>query len=200
MNASLFLRRSSIDLTLVRRRYRHGCRWFLLLSAIFFAPLHASASKEYEIKAAFLFNFTKFIEWPPLRFSEASDPIIIGVYGENPFGDILATNVRGRRVNGREIQVRAITSALEARQVHLLFVGGAARYDPESLKAALQGSGTVMVTESTSLGRKSGVIILTVEDNKVHFEIDQDAAESTGVKLSSQLLKLATAVRKGSER
>jgi hypothetical protein len=143
-----------------------------------------------------LFNFTKFVEWPAQRFADDSAPIIIGILGENPFGDELETIVRNRTVNGRGIVVRRLSSASEARGVHMVFVSATEEKRFNELKDLLPASGTVVVSEITANARGSGVIVFTLKGDQVRFEIDQDAAERTGVKISAQLLKLATVVRK----
>src|SRR5687767_9459688 len=93
----------------------------------------AEIATEYQIKAAFVYNFTKFVEWPPERFASATDPIVIGVMGTNPFGDDLKKAVQGRKVGGRTIVVIDLVPATEHPPVHVLFVpsGGEKLFDPE---------------------------------------------------------------------
>lgn len=81
--------------------------------------------EKYQIKAAFLYNFTKFIEWPAEKFPDSAAPIVIGVIGSNPFGTVLADMIKDRKVNGRSIQFREINSVSEVRGLHVLFVPAA---------------------------------------------------------------------------
>ncbi len=155
----------------------------------------AEVPKEYQIKAAFLYNFTKFVEWPAARFASASSPIVIAVLGENPFGDELAKLVKGRRVNGREIVIKSVTDTSEADSVHVLFI--CARNDRQlgPALAQLRADAVLTVGESAAFASAGGVITFTLVEDKVRFEINQAAGEQAGLKISSQLLKLAVPAR-----
>ena len=174
-------------------------RWLALLGLVWLGTAAAvgaevTVSKEYQIKAAFLYNFTKFVEWPTVRFVDETSPIIIGVLGENPFGDELGKIVRDRKVNGREIVVQSLASARDAGSVHLLFVTehGEKLLDPVQARPA----GVLTVGESGQFAARGGIIRFTLAGDKVRFEINQAASEAAGLKLSAQLLKLATAVHR----
>jgi hypothetical protein len=167
------------------------CRLALLgLSAI---ALRADISKEYQIKAAFLYNFTKFVYWPPECFASATSPIVIGVLGQNPFGDELKKIVKDRTVNGRAILVTLIHTANEVPSVHLLFVpaGEETRLAP----IAWQNAAVVVVGESERFAALGGTISFTREADKVRFAINLDSAGRARLKISAQLLKLATDVQ-----
>jgi hypothetical protein len=161
----------------------------LFLSAL---ALPAEVSREYQIKAAFLFNFTKFVEWPPDRFGDDTSPIIIGVIGKTPVGDELRKIVKDRLVNRRAIVVKLITTADEAPTVHLLFVSAGEETRPPA--AAWQKAAVVAVGESEKFSDLGGTITFTREADKVRFEINIATAERDGLKISAQLQKLATAV------
>lgn len=155
-------------------------------------------SKEYQVKAAFLYNFTKFVEWPPASFADSTSPIVIGVLGENPFGSELARLVKDRKVNGREILVRTFATPGDVAGVHVMFVGALRGRAAEELKQALRATAVLSVGESPEFAASGGIIRFVVEGDKVGFAINQEASDRAGLKLSSQLLKLATAVRKKS--
>lgn len=159
------------------------------------AAAQTPVSKEYQIKAAFIYNFTKFIEWPAGCFDEAT-PIVVVVLGKNPFGDELEKIVRGRTVNGHPLVVRYI-SDLDGSQpapgrFHVLFVAPGRE---GRLKLAA-GSGILTIGESDAFAAAGGIITFTVAEDRAHFEINLQAAEASGLKLSAQLLKLASAVRR----
>lgn len=158
--------------------------------------LRAAPSKEYRIKAAFLYNFTKFIEWPPRHFATDSQPIVIGVVGRNPFDSELEDLVRGRKVNGREIVVKVFESGAGAETADLLFIGVGAEPLLDELIEKLRTRAVLTVGESSRFTALGGTITFTVEREKVRFEIDEAAAKRGGVKLSAQLLKLAASVRR----
>jgi hypothetical protein len=160
------------------------------------AATGSAVSKEYQLKAAFLYNFTKFVEWPPQPARDPDQPIVIGVAGRNPFGDELEKIVEGRKVNGRSITVRRITAASEARAVDLLFIGVDEDRWYADMLAAIEGAPVVTVGESARSAALGAMITFTMEAERVRFEINQEAAEKAGLKISAQLLKLATVVRK----
>ena len=176
---------------------RPAC-WGVLLLAV--APVafaaDAPVAREYQIKAAFLFNFTRFVEWPAHRFITADSPIVMGVFGRDPFGGELEKIVAGRRVNGRSILVRAVGSTSDLSTVHLLFVP-AGEDRPAKLAALLAGQlAFATVGESERFTALGGMITFVPEADKVRFTINLVATERAGLKLSAQLLKLASAVRR----
>ncbi len=152
-------------------------------------------SKEYRIKAAFLYNFTKFVEWPAGRFSSDEAPVLIGVLGRNPFGTVLEETVEGRTVNGRPVRVVLLDSAQRLAEVHVVFMAeGSPSCREEFAKAPDAGVLTVGECEEDAA---CGAVInfLTVGD-KVRFEISIPAAEARGLKLSAHLQKLAMTVHR----
>lgn len=153
-------------------------------------------SKEYQVKAAFLYNFTKFVEWPPRRFANAAAPIVIGVLGAIPLGRELESIVRDRKVNGRGIVIVYPTTAEEAKAAHAVFIAAGEEKRMDTELATLISEGVLVVGESGQLAALGSTIVFKTVDDKVRFEIDLIAAERAGLKISSQLLKLATHVRR----
>lgn len=153
-------------------------------------------AKEYQIKAAYLYNFAKFVEWPENSFTNGQAPLVIGVLGENPFGGELEKIAKDHQLNGRPIVIRRVTTVAAAAGVHLLFFSG--REDPRVAEelAELKGAGVLTVGESAAFAAAGGVINLVREDNKVRFEINSLAAAGQHLKLSAQLLKLARPVHR----
>lgn len=156
----------------------------------------ADASKEYQIKAAFLFNFTKFIEWPAAAFADDSAPIVIGVCGSNPFGAELHNIVEDRKINGREIVVKTVDTAAEAAKCHVLYFSAAANGSLAQMLPALEKTAVLTVGESERFTSAGGVINFVLEADKVRFEINSAAADKAGLKISAQLQKLARTVRR----
>ena len=180
-----------------------GERWIgRLLSSLCFClgvwtafGAEAPISREYQIKAAFLYNFTKFVEWPPQRFDPDDRPIVIGVLGGNPFGNELVNTLRDRKVNGRAFVIKAIGIASEATAVDLLFVPTGEEPRLAGALAAINGAGVLTVGESEQFAALGGAITFTVNADKIRFEINRGASQQAGLKISAQLLKLASAVR-----
>ncbi len=158
-------------------------------------PAEPAVAKEYQVKAAFLYNFTKFVEWPEAKFADANAPIVIGVMGHNPFGTVLAEMVKERKVNGRGIQIKLIGSLAEIKGLHVLFISAAEANRVEVLEAALKEGAVLGVGESDTFLLRGGTIRFVLEEDKVRFEIDLNSAERAQLKISSQLLRLARVVK-----
>lgn len=154
----------------------------------------SSVAGEYEIKAAFLLNFAKFVTWPSSAFSSPDAPLTIGVLGSDPFGGALNRVVNGARVSGREVRVARVGSAADARKCHIVFVSGSDSGRAGEILAGLQGSSVLTVGEDAQFARQGGVINFVIQSGKVRFEINAGAAKRAGLKVSSQLLKLGIIV------
>jgi YfiR/HmsC-like len=154
----------------------------------------ANVTKEYEVKAAFLYNFAKFVEWPPSSFPDDHAPLVIGVFGANPFGDELEEMVRGRKLGGRDIAVEYIDTAEQAKTVQVLFVSRDEDQRVDDLLQALASCNVLVVGESDRFSAAKGMIRFFVEGDRVRFDIDVARADGVGLKISAQLQKLARAV------
>ena len=154
-----------------------------------------AVSKEYQLKAAFLFNFTKFVEGPAKSF-KTDDAIVIGTFGRNPFGAELENAVRDRKINGRAIVVQPVQTAEAAKSVHLLFVSASEDARLDELKDLFSSAGILAVGESDAFVAHGGAIRFAVESDKLRFEIDMNAADQAGLKVSAQLQKLARSVHR----
>jgi hypothetical protein len=154
----------------------------------------STISREYKVKAAFIYNFAKFVEWPSQKLGGDSSPLVIGVLGPNPFGDELENALKGRQINGRPLVVRQFDNIEAAKTAHLLFI---TLNDESKLRKASKEYGILTVGQSEAFARSGGIIIFTFEDDKLRFEINIGAAEQAGLKISAQLQKLAQTVRKG---
>lgn len=186
-----------------RRRARTVAGVLLALLAWFgcdpTAPLAGNAepgaSKEYQVKAAFIYNFTKFVEWPSDSFPDASAPLVIAVLGSNPFGPELQKAVENRRVNGRELIIRNISTVAELTKAQVAFLGLADPARMSEALAALRQRPVLTIGERESFVRDGGMIGFILEGDKVRFAINMEAAQAGGLKISAQLQKLATSVR-----
>jgi hypothetical protein len=153
-------------------------------------------SDEYQVKAAFLFNFAKFVEWPAKSFSKPSDPIVICILGQNPFGDRLSAAIQGKVWEGRAFTVHLIADLLPKSRCQILFVNSSEQQHFRSIAGNLKGSGTLTVGETPGFIDDGGIINLKLEGGKIHFEINVDAAEEAQLSVSSKLLSLAQIVKK----
>lgn len=138
-------------------------------------------SIERQVKAAFLYNFLKFVDWTA---EPQAKPLVIGVAGNAEFVDLLRKTVAGKQVNGREVEVTPLAAVSDGRACQIVFVSGHA---PNAVPVL---PGVLTVGEDTRFLDAGGVLSFYLEDNKVHFEISAATAKSAGLHISSQLLKL----------
>ena len=157
----------------------------------------AQQPSEYEVKAVFLYNFTKYVEWPPETFRASGEPLVVCVLGTDPFGSLLDDTVRGETVYDKKLVVRRLTRVEEAGGCHLLFVSASEERDVGRILKSVQGTSILTVGEVDGFAERGGIINLRKEQNKVRFEINVETAERSGLKISSQLLKLGKIVKSG---
>ncbi len=170
----------------------------LVGSALAMGPLLRVAaydgdSLEYRVKAAFLLNFTKFIEWPAAALGGAGAPFAICILGADPFGSALDRMVEGETVNDRKLVVRRL-GPQPPRGCQMVFAGSIER-DRAKMLASL-GRGVLTVGEGSDFLRAGGMIAFVIEDRRVRFDINQAAAAAAGLKISSKLLNVARSVEK----
>jgi hypothetical protein len=161
----------------------------LLLALGFHAVSRAEEPLEYQVKAAYLLNFTKFVEWPASAFAASNSPIAICILGDDPFGSALDQMVAGEVVNGRGIVIRKMKSEPALKTCQMLFVSLSEK-DPHRLLPGL-GPGVLTVGEGENFIREGGMIGFVMENRHVRFGINQAAAEAAGLKVSSKLLNVA---------
>lgn len=155
----------------------------------------AGRAPEYAVKAAYLYNFTHFVEWPGHVFATAEAPMVIGVLGEDPFGPVLDQAITNKSAQGRSLEVRRLKQPAEMEGCHILFVcASEARRLPEVLEAAHRKN-ILTVSDLDRFAELGGVISLFTENNKVRFRINLSAAERAGTRISSQLLRLGPIIR-----
>ncbi|MGD0694030.1 MAG: YfiR family protein [Terriglobia bacterium] len=152
-------------------------------------------ASEYQVKAAFLYNFAKFVEWPPDPSSDLSDPITICVIGHDPFGTVLDEAVRGKTVSGHRLVIRRSKPGQSWTGCQIAFISSAEGKDLPSILESSKGSGVLTVGEMEGFAQRGGMINFVIEQERVHFEVNVEAAERAGLKISSKLLSLAKIVR-----
>ena len=178
-------------LPLVRSRLALAAGICLTLVPVLFGQVD-----EYQVKAFFLYNFARYVQWPSQKFNAPADPIVICVLGQNPFGTDLEDAVRGKVVESRAVVVRHISDIYPQCHCHILFVSGPERKRFRSSLGAIKGSGILTVGETEGFANEDGVVNLKLEDGKVRFEINVRAAEEEQLRISSKLLNLARIVKK----
>jgi hypothetical protein len=148
---------------------------------------------EYKVKGAFLLNFAKFTRWPTEEVAATNAPVTIGVVGEDPFGFTLDQLVAGETIGTRPIAVKRLAPSDDLSQCQILFIPKSA--DAANVLKQVVSRGVLTVGESADFLDAGGTIRLVVEDKKVRFEVNMDAAQRAHLTISSQLLKLARTIK-----
>jgi hypothetical protein len=174
---------------------------FLIIASWFLLSVSPSAhsqneeSAEYTVKLAFLYNFTKFVEWPPDTYRDPGAPLVICVVGHDPFRQDLEGELRTRIVGGHPVEVRTLKPNDKLNMCQIVFVPVTEKEQADRIVRGLKGSRTLTVGEIQGFAVLGGIINLTVEGNSVRFEINLLAAERAGLKISSRLLSIAKIVK-----
>jgi hypothetical protein len=161
-----------------------------LAPALLCASVASAASLEYPVKAAFLYKFGSFVDWPPPAFGGPGAPMVVCVLGRDPFGAQLDQLVRDARIGGRPVSVRRLSRVTSDSGCHILYVGASTAQPAAEGLRAVAGAPVLTVTDEAQGGPK-GAIHFVIRENRVRFEIDQGAAARGGLQVSSKLLNLA---------
>ncbi len=160
--------------------------------------LHAQQSKpsEYQVKAAYLYNFGRFVKWPPGLAAGKGDSFPVCVLGRDPFGSILDSTLAGEALEGKPVVIRRVTRPQDATDCRILFVSSTEEHHLKEILAAIDQAGVLTVSDIPGFSRRGGMIQFVVEGDRVRFEINLASTESARLVLSSELLKVAAAVRR----
>lgn len=186
-----------------QRRARRGFQasagtWCVVCGLLLLGGLDLSAqpapSKEYQIKAVFLFNFAQFVEWPPAAFADANTPLVIGVLGDNPFGVYLDETVRNEKVNDRPLEVQRYRRVDEIKTCHVLFISRSEANRLEQILDSLKDRSILIVGDADDFVQRGGMIRLATTQNRVRLIVSVEAAKAADLTLSSRLLRSAELV------
>jgi hypothetical protein len=160
------------------------------------APIAAQAARptEYQVKAAFLYNFAKFVEWPSGAFDGPSSPLVICIAGEDPFGNFLTGIVAGKTINGRRLIVERRSETADFRSCHIVFAGVAEKKRLPQILDSLKGAAVLTVGETDRFAQEGGIVDFYLDQDRVRFEINVAASTRCRLKISSKLLALARIV------
>jgi hypothetical protein len=201
--------RGNIDNHAVTKRFavinlkttRHA-GWLALLSLALSCGWTAGGGEartpnEYQVKAAFLFNFTKFVEWPAAAFPSTNAPFVIGVVGDDPFGKNLDDLVRGETVRGHPLVIKRLRVDEDLTGCHTLFISGSEKGNLEFILEPLISRPILTVGDTGGFAERGVTANLLLVEGSVKMEINLKSAETTGLRVSSKLLSLARIVESG---
>jgi hypothetical protein len=158
-------------------------------------PEDENINREYAIKAAYLYQFARYVQWPAQAFVDEHSPVVIGVLGADPFGNVLNEIARTKQIDGRAIAIRRYASMADYKPCQILFVSASVSSDQKA--AAIQmarKSSVLLVGEEPGFAEQGGTINFVMDENRIRFEINAEAAKQEQLKISSKLLSLAKIV------
>ena len=153
-----------------------------------------AASTEYQVKAAYLFNFAKFVEWPAGAFRTPNSPLVICVLGSNPFGSELEGSIAGKTVGGRRLEITHLPRGLDASACQIVFIPSSEKGQVREILQRLTGTNALTVADTSGFIDDGGMINFVWEGDRVRFEANVDAAEHAHLRLSARLLTVAKLV------
>ncbi|MGO9647835.1 MAG: YfiR family protein [Terriglobales bacterium] len=176
-----------------------GSLWkvFLLGVCLLAAAAQAQSATEYQVKAAFLFNFARFVEWPADAFPNADSALQICVLGQDPFGRDFEQVIVDKTVNGHRIEIAHPDGVPQARACQILFIAASEKAHLPSILQGLKGASVLIVGDTPGFAALGGAINFVLDEGRVRFEINLKAAELAHLKISARLLTVAKVVLNG---
>jgi hypothetical protein len=159
-------------------------------------PIWAQATppSEYQVKAAFIYNFAKFVDWPPDAFTDEKSPLALCVYGKDPFGSALDDAIRGKSIGTRDLVVRRTRKLQELNACQIVFITSSESDQLPEILDGLHSSSALIVGESPHFAEQGGQIQFLLEDKRIRFSINVDSVNRARFRMSSKLLALAQIV------
>ena len=182
------------------RRARFAVVLALSIATAWWPPCLAQSelqATEYKVKAAFLYKFAGYVEWPPQVFEKTDSPFVIGIAGADVLGDELAQVVAGRSIEGRPVEVRKLRRGEALNGLQVLFIGRSDR-GPSEVLASAKGRPVLTVTESEDAFAMGSMINFVIVGDRVRFDVALRQAEMANLKVSARLLSVARRVLGGS--
>lgn len=179
----------------MRSAFTRGVVTALLLAlAAAASSAQKAPSREYQIKAVFLYNFAQFVEWPAGAFPEAQAPLIIGVLGQDPFGGYLEEIVRGEKINEHPLLVQRYRDVSAAKNCHILFVNLTKADDLKQVFTSMKSQNTLLVGDASNFIQQGGMIRFFTENSKTRIQVNLETVKEAELVISSKLLRLADVV------
>jgi hypothetical protein len=154
----------------------------------------SSASSEYLIKAGFIYNFAQLVQWPSVTFAQTDSPIVIGILGTDPFGATIDRVIENKKLDGRSVVVKRLKWNKELKDLkdcNILFVSSSEKERLAEIINTVKWLPILTIGETAGFASRGGIINLTLEGNKVRFEVNVEAAKQANLNISSRLLALA---------
>lgn len=173
---------------------RYICTLILVYGAFFFSA-QISPTREYQVKAVFLFNFSQFVEWPAHCFPSAQSPAVIGILGKDPFGKYLEETISGETINKHPLVLKRFDNVEDIANCHILFINITDKDKLEQIIQKLKGKNILTVSDTNDFSKLGGMVRLYTKNDKINIQVNLDETKSENLTVSSKLLKLAEIVK-----
>jgi hypothetical protein len=172
-------------------------RLCLCLAALlpFVALAQPSAPSEYEIKAVWLLNFARYVEWPTNAFASPRAPVVVGIFGPNPFGVTLEKTFSGKTVSGRPLAIKRLGGERDAQGCHLIFFPNSERKRQREMLVKQREAAVLTVGESDDFLGDGGIIQFVRKEDTIRFAVNLEPARPARLNLSANLVKIAVLVK-----
>jgi hypothetical protein len=180
---------------IVRTAGARSLAWIIVILAAAFSTFAAESALEYKVKAGFIYNFVKFVEWPATALGASNSSVVVGVLSDDPAAPVLQQALSGKSVNGRALEVRVLKETAGVGDCHLVFIGRTQEGRVKDVLDQLKEAPVLTVSESDRFCQRGGMINLVRNDDSFRFEINLKAAERASLKISSRLSGQATIVK-----
>lgn len=161
-------------------------------------PAQQTKASESAVKATYLYNFSRFVQWPADAASTKVDSFSICVFGEDPFGPVLDTILSGESIGGKAVVAKGVTKLQDASDCRVLYISASEESRLKEILGSVDRAGVLTVSDIPQFSLRGGMIQFVFVGNRVRFEVNLSNAQAAGLTLSSDLLKVAVAVRKSS--
>jgi uncharacterized protein DUF4154 len=153
------------------------------------------ATREYQVKAAFVFNFTQFVEWPSQSFSTPQSPAVIGILGNDPFGTYLEETITGETLNKHPLSIKHFTDVDDVTNCEVLFINISDKNKLQVIIEKLKGKNILTISDVNAFTKLGGMVRLYTKDDKINIQINLEAVKEENLIISSKLLKLAEIIK-----
>jgi hypothetical protein len=167
--------------------------WFAMIPS---SGAEQAKRTEYQVQAAYLYNFGRFIRWPANIIGAQQDAFTVCIFGQDPFGNTLNATVAGGTIWGKSVTVKRLSNPEDAASCRILFISSSEADRLHYVLEALEKASVLTVSDMPQFSQRGGMIQFVMERNRVRFEVNFTATQNAGLILSSELLKVATVVRK----
>jgi hypothetical protein len=168
-----------------------GCLLLLLFCVNPFCNGQNKPAAEYQVKAIFLYNFTQFIDWPQTAFKNTDDPFVIGIIGDDPFGDYLDEAVAGEKIGSHPIAIKRFHDIKHAASCHILYINSSDKEWVRTILATLSDKNILTVSDDPYFNNLGGIVRFYTEDNKIRLQINVMQSKVAQLSISSKLLNVA---------